>query len=278
MKNYIILGISVLCGLIAFLLAQKYYLQMEQELKLRGQKVNVLIANKHIIAGEKLTSVYDTPGGNVKAEAYPLRLLNKQGKGKFDVLTTKDWEKIRTQDWRMAVSIEKKEPLRWSHFEVSDRKLRRTFSDHVSPKSRALTIPVDSISSVAGLIVPNDNIDIISTFNFPQNRGDASIASASMILLQNVKVLATGKTYKGGRFSERSRGSFSSITLSVSPKEAEMLVFAQQKGKLHMMLRNPQDPYIEEDTQQVNFDELKKNIEKYIKERDKQLKAGKFNR
>ena len=276
MKNYIILGISILCGLIAFLLAQKHYREMEDKLELRGRKVEVIVAKKHIIAGEKLSEEKDV--GNIALVEYPESLLRKQGNGKYDVLTVSDWKQVRNQDWRMAVSLEKMEPLRWNHFEVSDRKLRRTFSDHVNPKSRALTVPVDSITSVAGLIVPNDNVDIIATFNFPQNRGDASIASASMILLQNVKVLATGKTYKGARVTERSRGSFSSITLSVSPKEAEMLVFAQQKGKLQMMLRNPQDQYIEDDTQQVNFDQLKNSIEKYIKERESQLKTGTFDR
>ena len=58
------------------------------------------------------------------------------------------------------------------------------------------------------------------------------------------------------------------MTFEVSPKEAEMLVFAQAvKGRLTLTLRNPEDISFEEDLPQVNFEHIKNNIETLNNER-----------
>ena len=125
--------------------------------------------------------------------------------------------------------------------DIGDSLRDLTFQSKVTKLSRGLTLPVDSITSVANLIGPNDQVYIISTFrNFPLKPGSDQLVKASMILLQNVTVLAVGKKYKGSILG-RGKGGYSSITLSVTPKEAEMLVFANQEGKLHFVLRNRND-------------------------------------
>ncbi|OVE81409.1 Flp pilus assembly protein CpaB [bacterium M21] len=269
MKNYIVLGISILSGLIAFMLVQRNLDEMRKKLEMDGATIVVAAAKRRIAAGEPLKAS-DFYGKKI------LRSKLNQTNGEYDVVTV---EKFRQEVERQApasiINLDPQQPLRWSYLEISDRQRRRTFAGNIATEKRALSLPCDKTSSVSGLIRPNDNIDIIATFQFPQDRKDDTLATATMTLLQNVKVLATGQEYRLGNSNagKVSRNGFSNITLSVTPKEAEMLIFAQQKGRLHFTLRNPEDQKLDKNTQRVEFKFLKENIERYIKEREQELKS-----
>jgi len=139
---------------------------------------------------------------------------------------------------------------------------------------RAISVAVDPISSVSGLIRPDNNVDIIGTFHFPDMKGDQSLDTITLTILQNVRVLATGtETVKALDGAERNVGvkrSYNSVTLCLKPKEVEMIIFASQKGKLTLSLRNYEETAIEPDTQSVNFRYLQQNLQKYNKERQGQ--------
>lgn len=267
MKNYVILGISILSGLIAFLMANKHFAQREKELALKGKKVEVLVAKRAIIAGEPLDP------RDFEVKEYPVSLLNETRKGRYDVVVRSkadpEWKKIFMQRWSLAVNLDKGQPLRWGQLDIGDAAQNMTFQSKVDKGLRALTLPVDAITSVANLVRPNDIVDIIATFrNFPKEPGSQQLVKASMILLQNVRVLAVGNKYRGSMVS-KGRGGYSSITLSVKPKEAEMLVFANQEGKLHFVLRKANDYKWTDKTQQVNFYSLQENIDAYLQDRKK---------
>ena len=125
------------------------------------------------------------------------------------------------------------------------------------------------ISSVSGLIRPNDHIDIIATFRFPNQEGTDKLETVTLTLLQNVAVLAVGQDTDSAPSRSLQRRSYSSITLNVTPKEAEILGFAMQKGKLNLTLRNPSDVHVEKDIQDVDFTELIKFINQYNNLRNK---------
>ena len=56
-------------------------------------------------------------------------------------------------------------------------------------------------------------------------------------------------------------GGYNMVTLSVTPREAEMLVFAEQiKGRLVLSLRNPSDVSFENDLPRVDFDKIQEEI------------------
>ena len=125
------------------------------------------------------------------------------------------------------------------------------------------------ISSVSGLIRPNDHIDIIATFRFPNQEGTDKLETVTLTLLQNVAVLAVGQDTDSAPSRSLQRQSYSSITLNVTPKEAEILGFAMQKGKLNLTLRNPSDVHVEKDIQDVDFTKLIKFINQYNNLRNK---------
>ena len=80
---------------------------------------------------------------------------------------------------------------------------------------------------------------------------------------QDVTVLATGtETAKSALAGGSRAGSYNMVTLEVTPREAEMLVFAEQiKGRLSIALRNPTDVHYESELPRVNFEKIEQEIE-----------------
>ena len=110
------------------------------------------------------------------------------------------------------------------------------FSQKVRNGRRAITIPVDAINSVSGLLVPGDLIDLYVSFEYRRKRITAP-------LLQGVLVLATGSdSQQSGSANEPTQGTdFSTVTLDTAPEEAARLVAARQAGTITALLRHPSD-------------------------------------
>ena len=112
----------------------------------------------------------------------------------------------------------------------------QAFSQKVRPGRRAVTMPVDAINSVSGMLVPGDLIDLYVSFEYRRKRITAP-------LLQGVLVLATGDESQRGSTADDSAQvtNFSTVTLDTSPEEAARLVAARQAGTITALLRHPDD-------------------------------------
>jgi pilus assembly protein CpaB len=96
---------------------------------------------------------------------------------------------------------------------------------------RALAVRVDEIIGVSGFIVPDDRVDVILTTTPAGGNQDAKIAK---IVLQNKRVLSVAQS------TEQKEGKpqlARSITLEVTPEEAEKLSLASQEGQIGLALR-----------------------------------------
>nr|HPO36937.1 RcpC/CpaB family pilus assembly protein [Kiritimatiellia bacterium] len=96
----------------------------------------------------------------------------------------------------------------------------------------------------------------------------------TLTMLQDVLVLATGReTAKSRLLSDlRMPASYNTVTLEVTPREAEMLVFAEQiKGRISLALRNPDDIYFEKTLPRVDFQMIQSEIESLNTYRQQQL-------
>lgn len=117
----------------------------------------------------------------------------------------------------------------------------------VKPGCRAVSIPVDATASVTGLVQPNRYAALIGTFQFPDARGDTALDTITLTILQRVRVIAagTGMGVMPGNASRDFHPRFySAVTLELTPKEVEMIVFAAQKGRIHLSLRNYEEAQI----------------------------------
>jgi pilus assembly protein CpaB len=128
---------------------------------------------------------------------------------------------------------------------------------------RAITISVDNIASVAGMIKPGDYVDVVAMVSVPVQTAEGKQAAQEAVvpLFQNVLVLAVGQetgeaVRESGRYQKEERQEASPlITLALSPQEANILAFVQEQGKLRLMLRSPADSKIEE-VQPAGWDAL----------------------
>ena len=129
---------------------------------------------------------------------------------------------------------------------------------------RAVTISVDSISAVGGMIRPGDYVDVVAMVAVPVTTPEGKQASQAAVvpLFQNTLVLAIGQETAAlpqsaeGRYKkEEKRGESPAITLALNPQETNLLAFVQEQGKIRLSLRSPSDAKIES-MQPASWDSL----------------------
>jgi pilus assembly protein CpaB len=99
---------------------------------------------------------------------------------------------------------------------------------------RAVTVAVNEVAGVAGFITPGSRVDVLLTTPRPESANDRD--NISKIILQNVPVLATGQVTEQKETGKP--GVVPTVTLDVTPEEAEKLVVGTKKGSLQLLLRN----------------------------------------
>jgi pilus assembly protein CpaB len=257
MRQKLLLVAAVAFGLLAFFLTHQQIELERRKVLGAAQEVNLIEFVKPMARGDM-----------IKSE--DIRRLKQK---RFKSIRQKEipWEqrgKIlgRTLD----VAVERGQTLEWGDLKVSSER-KSGLSSIIPMQERALSIPVDAIAAVSHLIQPGDNVDIIGTFRFPEMKGDRALDTVTLTILQYVRVLATGSDYGLITAGEQSTGkrSYSTITVSLTPKEAELIVFAMQKGKLILTLRSQEESAIEKDIQSVNFRFLEQKLESYNLDRER---------
>lgn len=217
-KTWIVLGVALGIGLLAAFAARNYLSnQMEAiEAKDRGSKVNVVVAKRELRRGEK-----------VSADNVAVRPIPKDYAHSSAVLPG-DFERLEGQ--ALAFPVKAGEMILWS---LIEGKKVPTFSARVEAGHRAITVPVDEINSISGLLEPGDTIDLIVTL-------DRKGKKTTFTMLQGVQVMATGqRSVDDPKSGERRQ--YSTVTLDATPEQAQNVIVAREAGKLTALLRNPQD-------------------------------------
>jgi pilus assembly protein CpaB len=107
-----------------------------------------------------------------------------------------------------------------------------TFSALIRSGMTAVTIRVDDVMGVAGLVQPEDHVNVLLT----QNPGAARATQGdpySATLLQNVRVLAVDQNVDRARQAKPARA----VTLEVDLEQAQKLTLAASVGQLSLALR-----------------------------------------
>ena len=110
---------------------------------------------------------------------------------------------------------------------------------------RAFTLPVDAISGVGGFLLPGDRIDILANMVFPNKVGGETVmAPTSLVILQNVEILASGTSVRVE--TSGVNVPYSTITIALTLQESVSLNMVSSSGILRMVLRSPLDKEIQE--------------------------------
>jgi pilus assembly protein CpaB len=103
----------------------------------------------------------------------------------------------------------------------------------IPPGKRAVTIKVDEAAQKSGFVVPNSRVDVVVTM--ARKPGESK---ESRIVLQDVSVLASDQTVE---MKDNKPVTMTTVTMAISPEEAERLALAQNEGRVTLALRNMQD-------------------------------------
>lgn len=112
----------------------------------------------------------------------------------------------------------------------------------LGPGMRAVTVPVQAQTSVAGFVFPGDRIDLILTQTVPGG-GDGPPLKAAETIMRNLRVLATDQRTDNsvGEDGKTQVRTFSNVTIEATPKIAEQIAVAQTLGSLSLSLRSIAD-------------------------------------
>ncbi len=214
--------IAVALGLFTVVALNLYLRGLEQTAVVDQEKIEVVIAGKTIPAHTRITAdmleVVMLPAESVHPAAF--RKVADAGGG----ITQSE---IIQGEQLLAGRV------------ITD-KSRGTLSYRIPDNMRAIAIPMNEVTGVAGYIAAGDKIDVLVTYRDVEfHEGTITYTK-----FQNVTVLAVGDNPEEMDTAEPQL--MSTITLSVTPAQAEVLAFAFLTGSFHLTLRASTDYHLVE--------------------------------
>ncbi|MDO9597439.1 MAG: Flp pilus assembly protein CpaB [Azoarcus sp.] len=217
-RTVLVLAAALGIGILAALGAQSYLAKRMAEIEARGRgtTINVIVAKRELRRGDRLSEE------TVAVRPVPVDFAHSQA------ILPENFERVAGQ--AVAYPLKPGEMLLWG---LIEGKKVPTFSSRVAEGRRAITVPVDEINSISGLLEPGDVVDLVLTLD---QRGK----KYSFVMHQKVPVLATGQRSLDDPKSGEKR-QYSTVTLDTTPDEARNIIRAREAGKLTALLRNPAD-------------------------------------
>jgi len=206
---------AVICGLLAVLLVTRYLANVQAYTK---DLNNVVVAKVEIPLGAKITveqlGLAPIPNGSAPVGAF---------------------RKVEEIVGRVAITpIGVREPI--TNMKLAPEGIGAGLNAVIPEGYRAMTVKVDDVVGVSGFVMPGSFVDIVAVIT-PVNVNEAAGGPISKIVLQNIKVLASGAKIDSPT-DQRQPTDSKAVTLQVTPKQAEKLVLAANEGKLQLVMRN----------------------------------------
>jgi len=257
LKGKLPIIIAVILGLVAGLLAFSALRKREREIKEGWNLIPVIVANQ------------DVPEGTLISRKNFDRFFAKRDVPEQYVTTNvfRPHDRSQLMGQRLTVAVRRGEPIYARHFMVEAK--RRTLAEMIERDYRAVTINVKGVTAVGDQVRPADRVDVLGTFRNPLMKNKLT----TMTILQNTMVLSVGgKTAGDLPRSITTIGGF--VTLMVTPEQAEVLVMAQDIGKLNLTLRNPTDDSELKETGYVTIDTFFSGERTFAKPRRRKREKG----
>ncbi len=248
--------ISLIMAVIAVLMVKTYINNQKVKATKNLDLVTVVVAGKTIQKGASLSE------SNLKTGQFPEKYVGER--------------EVRADNVSMILgkkvinNLEEGKPVLWSDVELEKSE---GFASVIKAGMRAVTVPVSSLSSISNMIRPGSRVDLLLTFDksrIEAKKEDARKDSGEVVpdmkniqafreylmqkytkpgessqmtvlLKQNVLVLAVGQKYMGDEMPSRKQDSYSEVTLLATPAAAQELVHALTMGQISFILRNDTD-------------------------------------
>jgi len=215
---------AVICGLLAVMLVTRYLANVQAYTK---DLNNVVIAKVEIPLGAKIT---------VEQLGFAPMPNGSAPDGVF--------RKLEEVVGRVAVTpIGVREPI--TNLKLAPEGVGAGLPAVIPEGYRAMTVKVDDVVGVSGFVMPGSYVDVVAVIVPVAQSATAGQGPISKIVLQNIKVLASGAKIDSPD-NQREPSAVKAVTLQGTPEQAEKLVLATNEGKLQLVMRNYGD---QEDTQ-----------------------------
>jgi pilus assembly protein CpaB len=212
--------LGLLAGIAGVVLLVLYMRRFEEDVA-GGRRVTLLVAAAPIQRGKPFTA--EMLGSRDVPIAYA------------DDREIRASEKEKILGLRATTNVPVEQTISWTDVIAQDDE-QRELSALVQPGNRAMPIRVTFEEEIP-LIRPGDFVDVIAVY------ADTHTAS---VLLQRVLVLASGHDTNYLPPTDKRTGRYTTVTLSVSLPETQLLALAMQRGPLTVVIRSPQDQTVAE--------------------------------
>ncbi|WP_435011146.1 Flp pilus assembly protein CpaB [Tundrisphaera lichenicola] len=221
-RTLIVVALAGVCGLSAMFLVQALRKPQDQPVIPKGGVVYAIAEIK--------------PGETITAEMVELRQMPLS-----EIPEDAIREVEKAVDRAAMAQLDPGDMLRDK--KLADKGAGRGLAAMVRPGMRAFTIQTPSFSSsMAGFLLPGNRVDVLLTVNSDGGMQDETGGGATTTLLQNVEILAVHTSVSTPTANKMNPDEARSVTLLVTPDEVELLDLGQNKGTLHLSLRNLKEP------------------------------------
>ena len=112
-------------------------------------------------------------------------------------------------------------------------------SDAIPKGSRVVAVKVDAVSGSASLIRPGDRVDILV---YITHSGAGGVGrTITKTVLQDIKVFAVNEVWDVASSTGEKSIAAKTISLLVTPTEAEKVTLASEMGQIRLVMRSPED-------------------------------------
>lgn len=214
-KNWLLMLISLVFGTIAAFSINQHLVRKTHEIESKSQVPYV----KRVVAARDLPRSTVLKMDDLAAQDFPSAWITK------DAISLEQAELLIGK--QLNVDLKSGQLLHWA---ITADKTSVALSARLPIGKRAITIPVDQINSLSGLLNPGDLIDLYVSFEHQSKR-------VTSLLITGVEVLATGRDLNLSESGHSiSNGYFATVTLATSPGDAVKIVAARQAGTITAVL------------------------------------------
>ena len=220
-KSLLLLMLALGCGLVASIgITQVMAKRDSKTVVTTGEMDTIFVAMEDIPMGDPITAQM------IKLEEWPKGRIPPEALTKI-----KDVERRRPK-----TKIYKGSPILDNQLLDKDES-ERGATTHIPKGYRVVSVKVDNVSGGGSMILPGDRVDVLVHLRKSQ---DVDITTTRTIL-QDVKVFAVNDVFDLDSTDGNSRLAAQTISLVVTPEDAEKLTLASELGKVRLVMRSPED-------------------------------------
>lgn len=216
-----ILFLAIVIGLLSAAMVYRY-LQAQQAALEAARNSARQITTQVIVASELIPIGSRIEARQVRSVAWP---LDAQPEGAIR-------EAERAVGSIARATIQKNQPVSESNLVSEGAGLLALI---ISEGMRGMSVKVDKVTGVSGFVTPNSRVDVLVSGKIEDGEDREQ---HSKLILQNIKVLAIGTTIEQ---QDDKPVEVPTVTLLVSPEDAEKLTLAARQEPVRLALRNYRD-------------------------------------